>query len=81
MIWLLSNSPSLAPGSSVPADAVTPGPIGFLWMAIVVAIAILLGLDMVRRVRKVKYRQEVRERLAAEMSDSDAASTGQGPEN
>lgn len=73
MMWLLSSSPSLAPGSSVPAEAVTPGPIGFLWMLVVVVIAILLGLDMVRRVRKVKYRQQVRERLAEEYATEQSA--------
>ncbi|MEO0049160.1 MAG: hypothetical protein RL556_492 [Actinomycetota bacterium] len=44
----------------------SPGIVGFLLTFFVVAGAVLLIFDMVRRVRRVRYRAEVQERLAAE---------------
>jgi hypothetical protein len=45
---------------------VTPGVEGFVITFIVMAIVVLLVLDMVRRIRRVNYRAEVREQLEAE---------------
>lgn len=46
----------------------SPGIIGFLMTFIVVGGAVLLILDMVRRVRRVRYRAEIQEKLAAEQA-------------
>lgn len=47
-------------------DTVTPGPIGFLAIAVVAVAVVLLGFDMVRRIRRTTYRAEIQERLAEE---------------
>lgn len=47
-------------------DSVTPGWIGFSAMFLVALLVILLCIDLVRRVRKVRYRGEIREQLEAE---------------
>jgi hypothetical protein len=57
-------SPSLRPGLS--EDQVTPGLLGFLLTAFIVILTALLITDMVRRIRRVRYRAQVEEeRLAA----------------
>lgn len=47
-------------------DTVTPGPIGFLAIAFVAVAVVLLGFDLVRRIRRTTYRAEIQERLAEE---------------
>ena len=57
-------SPSLRPGLS--EDQVTPGLLGFLLTAFIVVLTALLIVDMVRRIRRVRYRAQVEEeRMAA----------------
>lgn len=48
----------------------SPGTIGFIATFLVAGIAILLFFDMNRRIRRTRYRQEIRERLAAEELDA-----------
>ena len=73
-------TPSLRPGLS--QDQVTPGLLGFLLTAFIVVLTALLIVDMVRRIRRVRYRAQVEEeRAAAEDAAADGASqaTGAGP--
>jgi hypothetical protein len=57
---------------SVPdPETVTPGPIGFLAIFFVAVAVILLGLDMVRRIRRTTYRAEIQERLKDEIAERD----------
>ena len=78
-------SPSLRPGLS--EDQVTPGLLGFLLTAFIVVLTTLLIVDMVRRIRRVRYRAQVEEeRAAAEAGAGDAGGdpgpgNGPGPEN
>lgn len=52
-------------------DTVTPGWEGFIAIFALALITVFLIIDMTRRVRRVRYREEVREKLAAEeASDS-----------
>ena len=70
-------TPSLRPGLS--QDQVTPGLLGFLLTAFIVVLTALLIVDMVRRIRRVRYRAQVEEeRAAAEAAlfDSSAQSRG-----
>ncbi|MFF2244558.1 hypothetical protein ACFVTM_10305 [Arthrobacter sp. NPDC058130] len=69
-------TPSLRPGLS--EDQVTPGLLGFLLTAFIVVLTALLIVDMVRRIRRVRYRAQVEaERVEAERADAeDAGSTG-----
>lgn len=49
-------------------DDVTPGVIGFAITAIFAVVVILIGVDMYRRIRRMQYRQEVRDDIQAELS-------------
>ena len=44
----------------------SPGTIGFIVTFAVAGIAVFLFFDMNRRIRKTRYRQEIREKLAEE---------------
>ena len=68
-------TPSLRPGLS--EDQVTPGLLGFLLTAFIVVCTALLIVDMVRRIRRVRYRAQVEaERAAAEEASEAAGSPG-----
>ncbi|MFB2581585.1 hypothetical protein ACEXQD_10050 [Herbiconiux sp. P15] len=57
-------------------DTVTPGVVGFIATFFVAGVTVLLVIDMVRRVRRVNYRAQVREQLEAEVAARDAAGAG-----
>ncbi len=59
----LAATPSPA---EVDPNIVTPGPWGFIIFFGISVITILLILDMTRRIRRTRYREEVRERLEQE---------------
>ncbi|MET3810783.1 hypothetical protein [Arthrobacter sp. UYEF3] len=67
-------SPSLRPGLDL--DQVTPGLLGFLLTAFVVVLTALLIVDMVRRIRRVRYRAQVEGEGA---SADDSGLPGAGP--
>ena len=54
--------PTLPP-STIPDEAVTPGVWGFVAIAFVAVATVLIVVDMTRRVRRTRYRGEVRERI------------------
>lgn len=58
--------PTPTPTPTVDPDLVTPGPAGFLVIVLLVVATVLLAMDMLRRVRRARYREEVREALDAE---------------
>ena len=75
LLLALTVSPSpdptgtLRPGLS--EDQVTPGTWGFVLTAFIVILTTFLIVDMVRRIRRVRYRAPVEEaRLAAEAGPS-----------
>jgi hypothetical protein len=73
MIWrLVDATPSPVPTSNVSDDLVTPGVWGFVITAAIMIVVILLIIDMVRRLRRLNYRAEIRQRLEDEAA---AAST------
>lgn len=88
MVLFGAETPMPTPSMTVDPDSVTPGPAGFAVIIIVVIAVVLLIWDMNRRVRRVRYRGEVREELDAEEAAAagiqDAAapadSDGAGPE-
>ena len=69
-------TPSLRPGLS--EDQVTPGLLGFLLTAFIVVCTALLIVDMVRRIRRVRYRAQVEAERAAAEEASEAASEEAG---
>lgn len=58
--------PTTPPGFD--PNTVTPGVAGFVAIALVAIATIFLLVDMTRRIRRVRYRGEVRERLEAEQA-------------
>ncbi|MEN9730989.1 MAG: hypothetical protein RL488_299 [Actinomycetota bacterium] len=59
--------------SANPAETFySPGTLGFIFTFIMAGLAILLIFDMVRRMRRVRYREEIQAKLAAEAADSGA---------
>ncbi|GAA1056656.1 hypothetical protein GCM10017608_21470 [Agromyces luteolus] len=78
-------SPALASAITLVAAAeeefdpndVTPGVVGFIATILIMVAVLLLVLDMVRRIRRVNYRAEAQERLAAEeAAAAEAAADG-----
>ena len=67
LLLALTATPSpdgtLRPGLT--EDQITPGTWGFLLTAFVVVLTILLIVDMVRRLRRVRYRAQVEEQREA----------------
>lgn len=72
-IWLSALLAATPVPSSTPDPAETfysPGTIGFIATFGVTAGAVLLIFDMVRRVRRVRYRAEISAKLEAEAQSS-----------
>jgi TRAP-type C4-dicarboxylate transport system permease small subunit len=58
---------------AAPADElVTPTWVGFAITFAMAVITVLLIIDMTRRIRRVRYRSEIREKLEAEQRDAKA---------
>ncbi|MEY4019434.1 MAG: hypothetical protein RLZZ590_734 [Actinomycetota bacterium] len=77
-IWLSALLAATPVPSSTPDPAETfysPGTIGFIATFGVTAGAVLLIFDMVRRVRRVRYRAEIEAKLEAESQVSSQAET------
>ncbi|WP_309127892.1 hypothetical protein [Microbacterium sp.] len=66
MLLLGENTPVPTPSMTVDPESVTPGFAGFAMIALIVVVVALLIWDMNRRIRRVRYRAEVREQLDAE---------------
>lgn len=62
--WLAAPSPN--PTQEFDENMVTPGVVGFAITFLIAAITIVLIVDMTRRIRRVRYRGEARDRLEAE---------------
>jgi hypothetical protein len=67
------------PGFDGDPNMVTPGVIGFFLTFLVMLGAVLLIIDMVRRVRRVNYRSEIREKLEAELAAQSDVAGGSEP--
>jgi len=69
----LAATPTPRPGFD--ETTVSPGVAGFLITFGVAAIALLLILDMTRRIRRTRYREEIRAKLEAERDGSASGPT------
>jgi len=69
---ILAATPSPTPTLDPAETFYSPGTIGFLLTFFVAGAAVLLIFDMVRRVRRVRYRAEIQEKLEAEASEAKA---------
>lgn len=63
---LLAATPTPTPTVDPSETWYSPGTIGFIMTFFITAGAIALIFDMVRRIRRVRYRAEIAEKLAAE---------------
>jgi uncharacterized membrane protein len=72
VLWLATP----APAEDFDPNVVTPGVIGFILTIVVVFAVVLLMVDMSRRMRRVRHRAEINERLDAEEA---AAARGEEP--
>jgi hypothetical protein len=61
------DTPPTPPAYEGDPNLVTPGVVGFIITAAIAIITVLLVLDMVRRIRRVRYRAAVQEDIAAEV--------------
>ncbi len=68
---ILAATPTPTPQSDFNQNSVTPGFVGFAITFLIAIAVVLLCLDLVRRVRRVRYRGEIREKLEAEQSEAD----------
>ena len=66
LLTIATPSPSADPAEVYSS----PGTIGFIFTFALAAATILLIFDMVRRQRRVRYRAEIQEKLAAEATAS-----------
>ena len=67
---LLAATPT--PSANPAETFYSPGTLGFIFTFVMAGLAILLIFDMVRRMRRVRYRAEIQEKLTAEAADSGA---------
>ncbi len=65
-----TETPVPMPGFDGNEDLVTPTWVGFLMTFLVAVATLLLILDMTRRIRRTRYREEIRAKLAAEAAES-----------
>lgn len=84
LLFALATTPSPLPTPSlregISEDQITPGLWGFIMTAFFVLATTLLIVDMVRRIRRVRYRAQVEEErlAAAAAADVDAAGSHDG---
>lgn len=71
ILWL-ANEPTPAPTPVIDETLVTPGVVGFGATLLVALATIALAIDMVRRIRRVRYREQVRAEIAAERDGTTA---------
>lgn len=68
-------TPSPTP-SAPPAELVTPGPWGFAVIAVLALAVFLLVWDMLRRIRRGRYREDIAAELDAEQQARAATQAG-----
>ncbi|KGA05099.1 MAG: hypothetical protein GM43_3550 [actinobacterium acMicro-4] len=73
LLFALEETP-LIPAIEVDPNSVTPGVVGFLATLFVAMGVVVIIVDMTRRVRRVRYRTEIVERLDREANPPSAGS-------
>lgn len=84
IIRAASATPSPSPAPDFNPDTVTPGLVGFGITFLIAVAVVLLVFDMVRRIRRVRYRDEIRQKLDAEQLqelEDDVNTDGDKPSN
>ncbi|HEY9478214.1 MAG TPA: hypothetical protein VIQ26_07260 [Microbacteriaceae bacterium] len=78
MMYYLAHIPLATPSPAFDPNSATPTWVGFLATFLVAGATILLMLDLTRRVRRVRYRGEIREKLEAERLAEEAERLANG---
>ncbi|MDQ1555149.1 MAG: hypothetical protein QOI02_151, partial [Actinomycetota bacterium] len=74
VVFAVTPSPApTPPGYDGNADLVTPGVVGFIAIFLIAVITVFLLIDMNRRIRRTRYREEIRDRLAEEAEQAGQA--------
>jgi capsular polysaccharide biosynthesis protein len=73
LLRALEENP-LIPAIEVDPNSVTPGVVGFLATLFVAMGVVIIIVDMTRRVRRVRYRAEISEKLDREANRPSAGS-------
>ena len=72
VLWFgLTATPVPSPSPGFDEDLVTPGVWGFVNTFVIMVAVVLLIIDMVRRIRRVTYRAQVKEQLEKEAEQSE----------
>ncbi len=75
---LLAATPTPSASPDPSQTFYSPGTIGFIMTFFITVGAVALIFDMVRRIRRVRYRAEITEKLAAEALEASGAKSA-GP--
>ena len=67
---LSAPSPTPFPDYQGDPNLITPGVIGFIAIFVIAVATVFLLIDMNRRIRRSRYREQVRDELAAEDADA-----------
>ena len=73
LLFALEETP-LIPAIEVDPNSVTPGVVGFLATLFVAMGVVVIIVDMTRRVRRVRYRAEINDKLDREANPPSAGS-------
>ena len=73
LLFSLEENP-LIPAIEVDPNSVTPGVVGFLATLFVAMGVVVIIVDMTRRVRRVRYRAEINDKLDREANPPSAGS-------
>ncbi|MBG6054830.1 hypothetical protein IWX81_001220 [Salinibacterium sp. CAN_S4] len=77
-VWA-DTTPTPLPAYEGDVNLITPGVVGFAVTFVIAIATVLLLVDMTRRVRKVRYRGEIREQLAIEQAEQALAAADAEP--
>lgn len=66
LVAVLPGATEPTPAPDFDPNSVTPTWVGFAITFLVAVAAVLLIMDMVRRIRRIRYRAEIQERLQTE---------------
>ncbi|MDJ0334428.1 hypothetical protein QMG83_04250 [Salinibacterium sp. G-O1] len=70
LVTLVADStPTPLPAYEGDVNLITPGVVGFAVTFLIALATVFLLIDMTRRVRRVRYRNEVREQIAIEQAE------------
>jgi hypothetical protein len=72
LLRLLAAVPTPSPSpTDFNEDTVTPGWEGFTAIFLLALVVVFLIIDMTRRIRRLRYREEIRAKLAQEQEDAE----------